>query len=175
MHWTGTILTILLFLFGAARVPIALQAQELPPTRVAVVNFQEALLATDEMQAKGKELESKFVPRRDELARRAQELQDLQREMQAAEGAAVLSLQSELQRKQRDAQRMQEDFQADAEFERTEILGEGAQMMRSVIAELAAAKGLDIVVDISNTLFVKPVLDLSGEATAAYNRKKQAQ
>ena len=70
--------------------------------------------------------------------------------------------------------RMQEDFQADAEFDRNEILGAGARAMREVISELAAAKGLDMIVDVSNTLFFKPALDLSAEATAAYNRKTQA-
>ena len=173
MRWMGTTGTLLALFVGAGPSP-ALRAQEPPPTRVAVVNFQEALLSTDEMQAQSKELETKYTPRREELARLAQELQDLQENIQSATGSEALAMQSDFQRKQRNARRMQEDFQADADFDRNEILGAGARTMREVIAELAAARDLDIIVDVSNTLFFKPALDLSSEATAAYNRKTQA-
>ena len=174
MRWMRMIRTLPVIILGAALSPYAVRAQEAPPTRIGVVNFQEALLATDEMQAKSKELDAKYTPQRDNLARLAQELQDLQEKLQSASGAEALTMQSDFQRKQRDAQRMQEDFQADAEFDRNEILGAGARAMREVISELAAAKGLDMIVDVSNTLFFKPALDLSAEATAAYNRKTQA-
>ncbi len=175
MRWMGTTRTLPVLIFAAALSQFAARAQEPPPTRVGVVNFQEALLATDEMQAKSKELEAKYLPRRDNLAKLAQELQDLQEKLQSASGAEALTMQSDFQRKQRDAQRMQEDFQADAEFDRNEILGAGARVMGEVISELAAAKGLDMIVDVSNTLFFKPALNLSAEATAAYNRKTPAQ
>ena len=175
MRWMGTTRTLPVLIFAAALSQFAARAQETPPTRVAVVNFQEALFATDEIQAKSKELEAKYAPRRDNLEKLAQELQDLQEKLQDASGAEAFTMQRDFQRKQRDAQRMQEDFQADAEFDRNEILASGARTMREVIAELAAAKGLDMIVDVSNTLFFKPALDLSAEATAAYNGKKQAQ
>ena len=155
-----------MLVLGAALLPYAARAQEPPPpTRIGVVNFQEALLATDDMQAKSKELEAKYTPQRDNLARLAQELQELQGKIQSASGAEGARMQSEFQRKQRDAQRMQEDFQADADFDRNEILGGGARIMREIVAELAAARGLDMIVDVSNTLFFKPALDLSTEAT----------
>ena len=172
MRWMRMSQIQVVLILGAVLSPFAAPAQEPPPTRVGVVNFQEALLATDEMQAKSKELDSKYTPRREELAGLAQELQDLQEKMQSAAGAEGAALQGEFQRKQRNAQRMQEDFQADAEFDRNEILGAGARAMREVVSELAVAKGLDMIVDVSNTLFFKPALDLSAEATAAYNRKK---
>ena len=82
MPWTGMKSVSVVFLLGAVLLPCTLSAQELPPARVAVVNFQNALLATDDMQARSKELESKYAPRRDELEKRAQELQDLQRKLQ---------------------------------------------------------------------------------------------
>jgi outer membrane protein len=174
MPWTRLKLVLVIFLSGAVLLPFTVSAQELPPTRVAVVNFQNALLATDDMQARSKELESKYAPTRDELEKRAQELQDLQGELQSAAGAEARAVQSEIQRKQREAQRMQEDFQTEVEFDRADVLGAGARTMREVVTELARAKGLDLVVDVTNTLFVKPALDLSAEATAAYNQKVQA-
>ncbi len=171
MRMTGTLPVLIL---GVALLPYAARAQEPPPTRIGVVNFQDALLKTDEMQAKFKQLEEKYTPRRDDLTRLTQELQDLQKKIQTAGAAEGQSMQSEFQRKQRNGQRMQEDFKADADFDQNEILGVGARAMREVISELAAAKGLDMIVDVSNTLFFKPALDLTVDATAAYNRKQQA-
>lgn len=175
MRWMGTTRTLPVLIFGAALSQFAARAQETPPTRVAVVNFREALLATDEMQAQFKELTTKYAPRAEELKRIAEELQELQRKLQSAQGAEAQTMQSEFRRKQRDGQRLQEDYQAEVEFDQNEVLDAGSRTMREVVAELAATKGLDIIVDITNTLFVKPALNLSAEATVAYNGKKQAQ
>jgi Skp family chaperone for outer membrane proteins len=38
-----------------------------------------------------------------------------------------------------------------------------------VVKKLAEAKGLDIVVDTTNTVFYKPAFDLTAEAVTAYN------
>ena len=175
MRWMRMIRTLPVIILGAALSPYAVRAQEAPPTRVAVVNFREALLATDEMQAQFKELTTKYAPRDEELKRLAEELQELQQKLQSAQGAEALTMQSEFRRKQRDGQRLEEDYRADVEFDQSEVLDSGARTMREVVAELAATKGLDIIVDVTNTLFVKPALELSAEATAAYNRKTQAQ
>jgi outer membrane protein len=46
--------------------------------------------------------------------------------------------------------------------------------MQKVIAKLAQEKGLDLVVEASTTLYAKPELDLTKEATAAYDRAHPA-
>ena len=172
MQWnriTGTLSSLLLFIPLASSAALAQEA-----SKVGVVDFQAALMGTAEMQAKSKELEAKFKPRQDELTQLAEELQELQQKLQSAGGNEAASLQNQAQRKQRDAQRKQEDLQSDFEYDRNEILQSGARVMRDVISKLAEEKGLDIVVDISNTLFVKPSLDLTAAATEAYNLQKQA-
>jgi len=147
-------------------------AQEV--SKVGVIDFQSALMETAEMQAKSKELEAKYKPRNDELTQLSKELQDLQQKLQSASGNEALSLQNQAQRKQRDAQRKQEDLQSDFEYDRNEILQSGARAMQDVISKLAEEKGLDLVVDINTTLFVKPSLNLTAAATEAYNQQKQA-
>ena len=42
--------------------------------------------------------------------------------------------------------------------------------MTDVVKRLAEARGLDIVIDITNTLYFKPGLDITAEATTAYDR-----
>jgi outer membrane protein len=139
-------------------------------TKVGVADFQEALLATADMQKAAAALEAKFRPRQQELEKLQTELQEIQQKLQnAPQGPEAASLQSEGARKQRDAQRKSEDLQADVEYERNNVLQVGSEKMRAVMNKLAETKGLDLIVDINNTLFAKPALDLTAEATAAYN------
>ena len=173
MQWnriTGTLSTLLLFIPLASSAALAQES-----SKVGVVDFQSALMGTAEMQAKSKELEAKYKPRQDELTQLATELQELQQKLQQSAGSGeAVNLQNQAQRKQRDAQRKQEDLQSDFEYDRNQILQSGARAMRDVVSKLAEEKGLDIVVDISNILFVKPSLNLTAAATEAYNLQKQA-
>ncbi len=162
-HKTVFVLPVLLFSTLLA-VPCA-SAQ----AKIAVVDFQEALLATAEMEKAAANLEAKFRPRQQDLDKLQQELQGIQQKLQSADAATAASLQNEGQRKQREAQRKSEDLQADVEYERNGILQGGAEKMRAVVAKLAEQKGLDLIVDVNNTLFAKPALDLTQEATTAYN------
>jgi len=137
--------------------------------KIAVADFQEALLATAQMQKAGADLEAKFRPRQTELEKLQAELEQIQQKLQNAQGPEAAGLQSEGARKQREAQRKSEDLQADVEYERNNVLQGGAVKMRAVLNKLAETKGLDLIVDVNNALFAKPALDLTAEATAAYN------
>ena len=74
------------------------------------------------------------------------------------------------QRKQRDLQRLQQDVQDELNYERNEILQKSGQQMAEIIRKLAEEKQLDVVVDFSSTLYIKPSLDLTAEAVAAYDK-----
>ena len=56
------------------------------------------------------------------------------------------------------------------ERDRNDILSRVSQRMRDVVTKIASEKGLDLVVDAANTIFFKPVLDFTAEATAAYDK-----
>ena len=42
--------------------------------------------------------------------------------------------------------------------------------MGEVVKKLAEEKGYDLVVDISNTIYFKPALEITTDALAAYNK-----
>lgn len=142
--------------------------------KIGVVNFQEALLATAEMQKEASKLEQKYKPDQDRLETLSQELQDIQTKLQTAQGDEALRLQQEGQEKQREAQRLTEDLQADIDFDRQQILEGGAQRMRTVVEELRATKALDLIIDVSSTLSFNSALELTTDATAAYDAKHPA-
>ena len=143
-------------------------------TKVAVINLQRAVLESDEIQKASAAMETKFKPRQQEMERLQREMQGIQQQLQAGAGKLTQQAEADLtaqgQRKQRDIQRIQEDLQADVERERNEILGKSSQKMTEVVKKLAEEKGYDVVVDISNTVYFKPALEITAEALAAYNK-----
>ena len=155
----------------AAAVLLAGFAPELAAqAKLGVVDFEQALLSTADMKKQAATLEAKFKPRQDELDRLGQELQEIQTKLQSATDAeASRRLQLDGERKQRDAQRLSEDLQAEVDFERQNILSKGAERLRAVVDTLRTEKGLDIVVDISTALSFSPTLDLTAAATTAYD------
>jgi outer membrane protein len=139
-------------------------------TNVGVVDFQQALINTAEVQKEAAQVEAKFKPRQDEINALTKELQDLQQKLQAATGDQLATLQTEGQRKQRTLQRLSEDLQADFEFDRNTILQAAAEKMRAALQTVAEAKGLDLVTEASSAYYFKPTLDVTADATAAYDK-----
>ena len=157
-------------LFCLALSPLATMASA--QLKLAAVNTQQALLDSDELKKTGAELEKKYKPRQDELLKLQNDLQSIQQQISSGKlnQQAVADLQAQGQRKQREAQRLSDDLQQDFERDRQDTLGKAAQRMQEIVKKLAEEKGLDMIVDVSQALYVKPTLDLTAEALAAYNK-----
>jgi len=142
--------------------------------KVAVINVQNAILETAEIKKAQTELEAKYKPRQQKLESLNKELTDLQTRLQQMQGkltpAAEQDMQVNGQRKQKEAQRISEDLQADVDRDRNDILSKTGTRMQDVVKKLAEEKGLDLVVDVSQTLYFKPAMELTKEATAAYDK-----
>lgn len=147
-------------------------------TKVAVIDSQRALLETAEIKKAQADLEARFRPRQEEMMKLQKEIEEIQKQLQTMLGKLTPQAQSELsvrgQRKQRELQRMQEDVQADLDRERGDILARSTRQMQEIVSKLADEKGLDIVIDAADTIFHRPTLDLTKEATEAYDRAHPA-
>ena len=142
--------------------------------KVAIIDLQKAVLNTAEIKKAQAELETKFRPRQQAMAKLEQDLQQIQTQLQT--GAAKMTqaqaddLQATGTRKQRELQRLGEDLQADVDRERNDILQRSGQRMTDVVKKLAEEKGLDVVIEASNAIFFKPTFDLTADATTAYDK-----
>jgi len=161
-------------LFCLAFAPFAVTASA--QTKVAVVNAQKAMGDTDEIKKASAAVEAKYKKPQEDLAKLQADLQSIETQISSGKlnQNALAELQAQGQRKQRDAQRISDDLQADFDRDRQEILGKAAQKMQDVISKLATEKGLDLIIDSSQTLYFKPALELTAEATAAYNKANPA-
>ena len=140
--------------------------------KLGIVNSQKAMLDTSEIKKAQLDLETKYKPRQEQLAQLQKDLSALQAQIQSGKltPAAQQDVTAPGQRKEREYQRVSEDLQADVDRDRNDILARTSQRMRDVVGKLANEKGLDVVVDSANTVFYKAALDLTGEATAAYDK-----
>ena len=142
--------------------------------KVAIVSMQRAMLDTAEMKKAQAELEAKYRPRQEEMAKIQKELESIQNQLQTMAGKLTQQAEQDLniqgQRKQRELQRLGEDFQADVDRERGEIVARTGTRLRDIVYRMAEEKGLDVILDVSNTVFFKPALDLTKEVTEAYDK-----
>lgn len=140
--------------------------------KIGVVSSARAISSTAEIKKAQADLETKFKPRQDELAKLQTDLQNINTQLQSntLSAAGAQELQGQGQQKQREFQRKEQDLRDDVDRERQEILGRAGQRMNEVVKKLAADKGLDAVFDASTMLFFKPALELTDEAIAAYDK-----
>ena len=143
-------------------------------SKVGVINLQKAVLESAEIKAANTAMEARYKPRVARIDQLNKDIATISENLQKNSGKltpqAEASLNADGQRKQREAQRLQEDLQGDVERERNDILGKAANKMQAVVKQVAEAKGLDLVVDVPYTVFFKAALDITPDVIAAYDK-----
>jgi outer membrane protein len=153
--------------------PLLLACAASAQVKIGIVDAQGALAATAEVKKVQADLEVKYKKRTADFQQLQKELQSIQQQLSLGDKLTTqaqndLSIQGT--RKQRELQRLGEDLQADVDREKNEILTRTSQKLKQVIEKLAEEKGLDLIVDAADTVFFKPALDITKEATAAYDK-----
>jgi outer membrane protein len=161
-------------LFVASCAMLAAAAAGSAQTKIAIINLQRAVLESAEIKKASAELEAKYKPRQQAVEKLQKDIQALQQNLQSNAGKLTPQAEAEItaqgQRKQRELTRLTEDLQADVDRERNEILSRSSQRMQEVVKKLAEEKGIDVVTDISNTVYFKPALEITTESIAAYDK-----
>ncbi len=144
-------------------------------SKIGVVNFQKAIADTAELKKAQNDLVAKFKPQSDEYEKANRDLNDLQIQLQNSQGkglsaAAEVDLQARAQRKQREVERMKEDLDADVQKERDETVQRLGTRMTEIIKKLMDDKGLDAIFDTAALVSFKGALEVTADATAAYDK-----
>jgi outer membrane protein len=142
------------------------------PAKLAIINAQKAVAETQEIKKAQTTLEAKYRPRQEAIQSLQQQLQSIQQQLSSPNQTPdkEAQLRAEGTQKQKQLQRLSEDLQSDVNAERQDILGRAGRQMAEVVKQLAEARGIDVVIDITNTIYYKPALDITAEATAAYDK-----
>jgi outer membrane protein len=152
------------------------------PAKVAVIAFQAAVGQTNEFQRNFADLQKKYEPKRTQLKTMADEIDGLEKQLQAgadkltdADRAAKTR---SIDDKKKEAQRFAEDAQKDLSDEMNEVYNKIASKVYDVLATYAQQQGFTLVVDGSGSqqqapvvLYASPSTDISKAVVDAYNLK----
>jgi outer membrane protein len=141
---------------------------------VAVIDMQRALRECNDGQLAMTHLRSLFEIRQRELDQRQGYLVAMRQQIDAQRGAGTDTTAAEAQYQQELA-RLQGDFstfQAELQRGEQEATADILQRMQTVLTELAAERGVDVVIDRQYAPMVGTrVVDLTDEVVRAYNQR----
>jgi outer membrane protein len=152
------------------------------PAKVAVIAFQAAVGQTNEFQRNFADLQKKFEPKRDQLKALADEIDTLQKQLEAQgdklSDAERASRAKTIDDKKKQLQREAEDAQNDLQGEMQEVYNSVASKVYDVLSNYAQQQGYTLVVDGSGSqqqapivLYASPSTDITKVVIDAYNLK----
>ncbi|MDX1980201.1 MAG: OmpH family outer membrane protein [Bryobacteraceae bacterium] len=152
------------------------------PSKIGIINIQAAIVSTDDGKKALGDLESRFGPRRKELEKKQQDIQQLQAQLQ--KGGTVLGddqkrkLMGDIDAKTKSFNREVEDAQAEVEQEQGKIYQQLGQKMMGVIDKYARDKGFAVILDVSTqqtpVLYAANDVDVTKEIIELYNKSTGA-
>lgn len=132
------------------------------PSKVAVINIQEAIMTTAEGKKLDAALQARFAPKRTEIENAQKEITALQNQINA--GGNTMSAQAkddlnrQLQSKQRDAQQNMDNAQSDYQNAQTDLMNTVGGKMMPILKNYAEEHGYTAVIDVSLPWPQSPVL-----------------
>ncbi len=160
------------FFATVALLPTASRAQAIAPAKVAIINAQKAVADTQEIKRAQTALEAKYRPRQQAVQNLQSQLGSIQQQLNTPNLAPdrESQLRADGTVKQKELQRLSEDLQSDVNAERQDVLTRAGRQMTEIVKRICEDRGIDVVIDISNTIYFKPTLDITAEATTAYDK-----
>ena len=154
-------------------------APQATAAKIALVNFEQVVLASNEGQVVTANTQKKFEPKKNEIERLSAEVDTMNKGLQAA--PATLSDEErarrlrEIDTKQKQLNRDAEDAQTAYNTEWQEGLSGVAQKIATSMKKYAADNGFTILLDVSsqqsNVLWALPSTDISQAIVDLYNRQ----
>src|SRR5262245_60285423 len=149
------------------------------PMKIAVIDIQTAIIATNEGQRDFNALNTKFDPKRNELQGANKEIEDLRKQLQAQDGKlnddARGALVKSIEQKQKVLQRNSEDAQNEYQQQQNEIVQRILTKMAPVVRKYATENGVSLLIDTSNpwpqgpVLWARESVDITKPVVEAYN------
>ena len=148
------------------------------PTKLAVMNVREAIIATAEGKVASAQLQAQFAPQQNDLEAMQKQMQDLQSRL--ASGARTLSEdeKARLQRQgdmlSRQFQRKQDDLNEEVQAAQGDIVDTIGRKMLEVVDKYSRENGMALVVDTSSQggsiVYGASQLDITQEIVRLYDQ-----
>ena len=133
---------------------VAASAQTSAPTKVGIINIQQAIISTSDGQKAAKELEEKSAPKKKELERLQGEINALRDQLNKMSSVGSedqkRKLMGDIDAKTKSFNRQVEDAQAELDQEQGRVLNELGGRMLAVLDKYAKDNGYAVILDISS-------------------------
>ena len=125
-----------------------------PPTKVGIINIEQAIIFSNEGQRDFAALQKRFEPTQNELQAKNKEVDDLKKQL-ATQGdklndEARANLVKSIEQKQKALQRSVEDFQNDVQTQQKELADQIMRKIYQTLDKYAKENGFAVILDISN-------------------------
>ena len=169
---------------GTSAAPAARAAgvQNVMPTKIAIINIQQAILNTGDGKKAAAELQTKFNPRKSSLEKRQSDIQNMQDQLRR--GSATMSdeakarMEKDIENNQKSLQRDAQDLNDDVDQDQQKIYNELGSKMMQVIEQYATQNGFAVVLDVSNqqspVLWASASTEITGDIVRLYDQAHPA-
>lgn len=147
------------------------------PTKVGVIQFQQAILFSNEGQRDFGALMKRFEPKQNELQALNKEVEDLKKQL-TVQGDKLnederANRVKTIEQKQKNLQRSAEDAQNDFQAQRDELMTRIGQKLVQTLDKYAKENGFAVILDVSNpqspVLWAGAPVDVTKDIMDAYN------
>ncbi len=145
--------------------------------KIAIIDIQKAIVATNEGRRDLEALQKKFEPKQAELQNLNKEVSDMQTQLKTQgeklNDDARNNLNNQIAAKQKTLQRNFEDAQADFQGQQNDIVNRIGQKLMESLDKYAKANGFTVVLDVSSqqspVLWANPSTDITPAVVDQYN------
>jgi outer membrane protein len=147
---------------AAAAAPATAAAPQAIPAKVAIIAFEQAVVATNEGQKTVADIQKKYEPKKATLDANGAEVESLKKQLQALpanasddqRGTLVKNIDSKEKLLQRDAEDAQNSYQSDLQ----EAYGKVAQKVGNTAVKYVQDNGFTILLNVGGSQQASPVL-----------------
>ena len=143
--------------------------------KIAFVNLQQIALVSADGKASTAKVQALIAKKESEGAAKQKQLQDNQTKLEQGgtllNDAARAQLQRDIERAQVDAQRFQQDAEAEITQLQTELQGEFQRKLFPILYQMSAEKGLHVLFSAADAgvIWAEPGIDLTAEAVKRFD------
>jgi len=147
-------------------------------TKVGIIHIQNAILGTKDGQKAANELQSRFMPKKQDLDKKQQSIAQLQDQLRKGSNTmsedAKQKLMRDIDQNTKSLNRETEDAQAELDQEQGKIMQDLGQRIMAVIDKYAKDNGYTLILDVSSqqtpVLYAANGIDITADIVAMYDK-----
>jgi outer membrane protein len=148
------------------------------PTKIAIINIQQAIASTKDGRKAATDLQNKFTPRRSALEKRQADIQTMQDQLRRGSATmseeARLRMQKDVDNNTKSLQRDAQDLNDDVDQEQGKVVNDIGGKMMQVIEQYATQNGYAVVLDVSNqqtpVIWASASTEITGDIVQLYDQ-----